>query len=145
MRYLLITFLVFYSTIANAAQLTIETSNGLKHHFNYELANDQNSRKIGLMNRDFMAKDHSMLFIFDEPIVANMWMKNTYIPLDMLFIDQSGEIIKIAQNAEPHSLEIISSDKKVVAVLEINAMVSNDLGINVGDKLLELNKFYKVN
>lgn len=76
-----------------------------------------------------------MIFIFESPRIINMWMKNTYIPLDMIFIDENNQIIKIEKNTTPHSLEIISSDKKAIKVLEINAGLSDKFDIKIGNKI----------
>ena len=74
-----------------------------------------------------------MLFTFKKPRVVNIWMKDTYIPLDILYIDKNGVIKKIVKNATPGSLKTLSSDISVVAVLEINAMITDSHYIEVDD------------
>lgn len=92
-------------------------------------------QQYGLMNLNNLSQNHGMLFIFNENKLVNMWMKNTYIPLDMIFIDKNNVILTIAHNAIPHSLEIISSKKKVDKVLEINAGLAEKLNIKEGNKI----------
>ena len=98
-----------------------------------ELANDDASREKGLMFRKQMSKDHGMLFVFAKSQVAYMWMKNTFIPLDMVFIREDGEVASIAKNAQPQSLAIISSGVRVRAVLELNAGEADAMGLKPGD------------
>lgn len=76
-----------------------------------------------------------MLFLFTENRMVTMWMKNTYIPLDILFIDQKGVIVHIAKSTVPESLDFISSGKPVISALELNAGLTNSLNIQVGDKI----------
>lgn len=87
------------------------------------------------MNLKKLHPKYGMIFIFESPRIINMWMKNTYIPLDMIFIDENNQIIKIEKNTTPHSLEIISSDKKAIKVLEINAGLSDKFDIKIGNKI----------
>jgi hypothetical protein len=93
------------------------------------VADDKYSQIYGLMNLKKLDHDKGMLFIFDHNQVVSMWMKNTFIPLDMIFIDKNNKIVKIHKNAEPHSLEIISSEVEVDKVLEINAFLSDKFKI----------------
>jgi uncharacterized protein len=101
--------------------------------YNVELANDDATREKGLMFRKEMPKDHGMLFDFGKNQVAYMWMKNTFIPLDMVFIRADGEVASIAKNAQPQSLAIISSGVRVRAVLELNAGEADAIGVKPGD------------
>ena len=87
------------------------------------------------MNRETLAADHGMIFPFPEPRLASFWMKNTYVPLDLIFVRTDGSIANIAENAVPMSLEPIFSDGEVKAVLEINGGRSAELGIAPGDKV----------
>ncbi len=96
------------------------------------IADDNDKRKVGLMNLSSLPKNNAMLFIFEESQVIAMWMKNTVIPLDMLFIDKNNAITKIVTNTTPFSLVMISSKNPVNRVLEINAGLSDKLGIKVG-------------
>lgn len=107
-----------------------------RHEFNVELATTPDQRSQGLMYRRDMAKDAGMLFDFGPRYGrASMWMKNTYIPLDMLFIKPDGEIESIAERTTPHSLEAISSRGRVRYVLELNGGTAARLGIGPGDRV----------
>jgi uncharacterized protein len=114
--------------------LTIETSTG-RHVFQVEVAADDASRERGLMDRRYMAADHGMLFEFDRDAPVAFWMKNTYIPLDMIFIASSGVVTHVAANAEPLSERIIPSGGPCVAVLELNGGTAASIGLKVGDKI----------
>ena len=109
--------------------LTIVTKDGKSHTFTVELAVTPRQREQGLMNRREMADDHGMLFAFGETRQVYMWMKNTYIPLDMLFIGKDGKIRTIRQNAEPLSEAIIDSGGPIDYVLELNGGTAKRLGI----------------
>ena len=115
-------------------ELTI-TGAGGAHKFQIELATDNAQREQGLMYRQTMAPDAGMLFIYDRSQPVAMWMENTYIPLDMLFIAADGHIVNIRQRAVPHSQENIASAGPVKAVLELNGGTVSRLDIKVGDKV----------
>lgn len=115
--------------------LTIVTKNGKSHAFTVELAVTPRQREQGLMNRRDMADDHGMLFAFGETRQVFMWMKNTYIPLDMLFIDKDGRIRTIRANAEPLSEAIIDSGGPIDYVLELNGGTAKRLGIRAGNRV----------
>tara|TARA_R110002020_G_scaffold176404_1_gene368648 strand:+ start:104 stop:568 length:465 start_codon:yes stop_codon:yes gene_type:complete len=100
-----------------------------------ELALTPDQREVGLMNRSHMPQDQGMLFRFDETRNVAMWMKNTLIPLDMLFIDESGEVLTIKTNAQPLSLDIIPSGQPVRYVLELNGGAAMRYGVSIGDRL----------
>ena len=107
-----------------------------RHEFNVELALTPDQRGQGLMFRREMARDAGMLFDFGPRYGrASMWMKNTYIPLDMLFIKSDGEIESIAERTTPHSLEAVSSRGSVRYVLELNGGTAARLGIGPGDRV----------
>jgi uncharacterized membrane protein (UPF0127 family) len=115
--------------------LTIVAANG-RHEFTVELALTPQQQQQGLMFRREMAPDAGMLFDFGRrPRRASMWMKNTYIPLDMLFIEADGTIESIAERTTPHSLETISSRGQVRYVLELNGGTVARLGIAPGDRM----------
>lgn len=116
--------------------LTIESVDGSEHKFTVELALDDAQRQQGLMSRTTMAPDAGMLFDFIEPRDVSMWMHNTLLPLDMLFIDADGMITHIHENAEPQSDAIISSRGPVKYVLELNGGRSRALGIRAGDRVV---------
>ncbi len=109
--------------------LTIVTQDNEQHDFTVELAQSPEQRALGLMYRQDLAEDHGMLFIYSRPNEASMWMKNTYISLDMLFIDARGRIVRIAERTEPHSLRAISSGRPVRAVLELKGGTAERLGL----------------
>jgi uncharacterized membrane protein (UPF0127 family) len=105
------------------------------HKFSVELAVDEAQREQGLMFRQSMPADAGMLFIYDTSRPIAMWMKNTVIPLDMLFIAADGRVINIRERAVPYSLEAIPSDGPVKAALELNGGTVSRLGIKPGDKV----------
>lgn len=121
-------------TAAQADTATLVTASG-SHAIEVEVAATPKDREIGLMNRESLADDTGMLFDFRESRPVSMWMKNTLIPLDMLFIDKTGTIVRIARNAKPHSLETIPSGKPVRYVLEINGGAAAGYGAKAGDRL----------
>ncbi|OJF93246.1 DUF192 domain-containing protein [Pararhizobium antarcticum] len=116
-------------------RLTIETADGKSHVFEIELAVDADHRQQGLMNRRQMAPDHGMLFDFGQTRRVMMWMKNTYLALDMLFIGEDGRVANIRENAVPLSEAIIDSGLPVAYVLELNAGTVRRLGIAAGDQV----------
>lgn len=101
--------------------------------FQVELADEPIEREIGLMHRDVMAPDHGMLFDFEQSRQVTMWMRNTHISLDMLFIDERGEIVNIGHDTVPYSTEVVASKGPVRFVLEVVAGTSRLLGIKPGD------------
>ena len=103
------------------------------HKFSVEMADTPDSIREGLMFREGLAPDAGMLFDFGDVRPASMWMKNTLIPLDMLFMDADGEVIAIARNAVPGSLRSLGPGVPVRAVLEIAGGRAKELGINPGD------------
>ncbi len=103
--------------------------------FSVELADTPQERSQGLMFRESMPRGAGMLFVYEYPQRAAFWMKNTLIPLDMLFIEEDGEITHIHENAIPGDLTAIPGGDQVFAVLEINGGLSRQYGISVGDAL----------
>lgn len=133
---------LFASTISFASAdpmavtpLTI-ISGDTEHSFTVEVADDAEEIAYGLMDRESMDADKGMLFEFAQPREPAMYMKNTLIPLDMLFISTEGEIEMIARNAVPGSLRTISPGKPVKSVLEINGGQAAELGIKPGDTVI---------
>jgi len=114
--------------------LTIETARG-SHKFDVELALTQEQMSLGLMFRRQMAADAGMLFIYETPRPAMMWMKNTFIPLDMLFIGADGRIVNIAERTVPHSEATVASTGPVRATLELKAGSAARLGVKPGDRV----------
>ncbi|MBN8954381.1 MAG: hypothetical protein BGP09_19765 [Rhizobium sp. 60-20] len=115
--------------------LSIASPDGKLHKFTVELALTAPQLEYGLMYRDKMPADHGMLFDFGTPRPVMMWMKNTKLSLDMLFLDQKGVVTHIQENAVPYSETIISSDGPVAYVIELNGGVVKKLGLAVGDKV----------
>ncbi len=114
--------------------LDIETAAGPKH-FSVEVMRDDTQRARGLMFRRFLPPERGMLFDFKREEPVAMWMKNTFLSLDMIFVDRTGRIVSIAENTEPLSERIIPSGGPVLAVLEVNAGTAQRLGIKPGDRL----------
>lgn len=100
-----------------------------------EVARNDEDRTRGLMHRKSMPERHGMLFDFEVEQPIFMWMKNTYIPLDMLFIRNDGTIIRIEEMTTPHSMRTIASGEPARAVIELNGGAAKRLGIKEGDKV----------
>ncbi len=113
--------------------LSIETAAGGKYRFDIELAETPAQQAQGLMFRPSMAADAGMLFIYNRVQPASFWMKNTLIPLDMLFIGPDGRVVNIHERAVPQSLDSVNSAGPVKAILELNGGMSARLGIHPGD------------
>jgi uncharacterized protein len=115
-------------------RLTIR-SGSKRHPFIVEIARTPEEQVQGLMNRQSLAPDRGMIFPRNPPGDASFWMKNTLIPLDMIFIRADGTIARIAENTVPLSLDPVPSLEPVAAVLEIAGGRSAELGIKAGDKV----------
>jgi uncharacterized membrane protein (UPF0127 family) len=100
------------------------------------IAKTNEQRAFGLMYLKKLPIDKGMIFIFDQMDVLNFWMKNTFIPLDILFIDQNHQIIKIKENCQPLNESIISSDAKAINAIEINAGLVKKHNIKIGNKII---------
>lgn len=106
---------------------------GGQHHFRVELANTPEQRMQGLQGRHALADNGGMLFDFGAPQWVAMWMKDTPLPLDMLFIDGTGRVVAIAERTVPFSLATIAAPAPVRAVLEVAGGSAARLGLNPGD------------
>jgi uncharacterized protein len=115
-------------------RLVVETALG-DRPFDVEVVREESARNRGLMFRHSMPAGAGMLFDYDPPQEIAFWMKNTYIPLDIIFIGADGRIIAIAAKTTPLSLERIPSGGAARAVLEINGGLSAKRGIEVGDRV----------
>lgn len=104
-------------------------------HFNVEVADDAAEQAKGLMFRDKLPTSAGMLFINDTPRHARFWMRNTLIPLDMIFVNSAGLVTRIAQNTTPLDETQIDGGPGVLMILEINGGLSKSLGITVGSQL----------
>ena len=101
--------------------LEIINDRGTSVFFKVEVATKRNDQIKGLMFREYLDNDEGMLFLFETEKNAKFWMKNTYIPLDIIFINKNGTVNNLILNAKPMSLKSIKSKGKVLAVLEVNA------------------------
>ncbi|KAA1176764.1 DUF192 domain-containing protein [Rhizobium tropici] len=119
----------------NSEPLTIVSAKGQTHKFTVELALTPAQLEYGLMYRDKLPADHGMLFDFGAPRPVMMWMKNTKLSLDMLFLDQNGIITHIQEDAVPYSESIINSGGPIAYVIELNSGIVRKLGLAVGDKV----------
>ena len=119
---------------ADADTLEIVSKTGV-HVFAVELAVSDEQRTRGLMFRRALPEGQGMLFKFEPDQVIQMWMHNTYIPLDMIFIRSDGRILRIAENTKPESDNIISSGAPARGVLEVIAGTARKLGIAPGDRV----------
>jgi uncharacterized protein len=138
MRVLFLLAIMLAVTPAFAAtkteRLVVETAAG-ERVFNVEVVRNDEERNRGLMHRKSLAEDAGMLFDYDPPQEVAFWMKNTLIPLDIIFIDNKGRIITIAENTTPLSLERIPSHGEARGVLEIKGGFAKKHGIKVGDRV----------
>jgi uncharacterized membrane protein (UPF0127 family) len=119
---------------ADPQTLEIVSKTGV-HTFTVEFAKSDAERAQGLMYRRELPEGRGMLFDFQRDDEVAMWMKNTYIPLDMVFIRSDGRIVRIAENTEPRSERIISSGGPVRGVLEVIGGTARKLGIAPGDRV----------
>lgn len=131
-------FCILAATSAKAVDfrtepLEIRKQDGTVQHFTVEIATTTGERELGLMNRQEMADDHGMIFDFGESRPVYMWMKNTYLPLDMLFLSDTGKITHVHPDAQPFSENIIDSHGLVHFVIELNGGLAAKLGIKEGD------------
>lgn len=136
----LLTLLLIWAVSGPAAALCSDTEVDLRGdwgqaRFTVELADDAQERAQGLMFRDQMAMGHGMLFLYPQAHHARFWMRNTYIPLDMIFVDPSGRVTHVHENARPLDETVIDGGPGVVAVLEINGGLARRFGIGVGTEL----------
>ena len=124
-----------YASEPKKAKLIIETASPVSHHFEVTIADSLYLQQQGLMQVTALAENQGMIFTYPTPRKVSMWMKNTLIPLDMLFINEQYEIIHYFKNALPHDQSAIDSKKPVIAVLEISGGLIEALDISLGDKV----------
>ena len=120
---------------AGNGTLVLKTDSG-PHNFAIELATTPGERALGLMYRRALPTDAGMLFIYDQPQPLTMWMRNTIIPLDMIFIGADGKVHRIESHTEPFSTQLISSEGAVQSVLEVNAGTAATIGLKAGDEVV---------
>lgn len=120
---------------AGAGTVVLETDTG-EHSYDVEVVTTNSERALGLMFRRALPKTNGMLFVYEPPQGVTMWMRNTYIPLDMIFIDAEGRVHRIETNTEPFSTDIIPSGGAVAGVLELNAGEAEKIGLKRGDRVI---------
>ena len=103
--------------------------------FTVEIADDEEERNRGLMHRESMARSAGMLFVYPRPGRVGFWMRNTLIPLDMIFLDETGTVRHVHHNAIPHDETPIPGGDGILAVLEINGGLAAALGIKKGSQM----------
>lgn len=113
----------------------LETDSG-PHSYSVEVATTDGERARGLMFRRTLPEASGMLFLYDEPQNVGMWMRNTYISLDMVFISADGRVHRVETNTEPFSTDIITSGGDVFGVLELNAGQAQKIGLKPGDRVI---------
>ncbi|MGH6660373.1 MAG: DUF192 domain-containing protein [Rhodospirillales bacterium] len=118
------------------SEATIVTASGNRYPFRVELARTPDERALGLQGRRALAADAGMLFEFTPPQPVAMWMKDTHVSLDMIFITADGRIVNIARDMTPRSLAILESAAPVRGVLEVRAGTTARLGIRPGDRVV---------
>jgi uncharacterized membrane protein (UPF0127 family) len=118
----------------NLEKLEIVTASGT-HQFSVEVMRGGPQRERGLMFRRFLPQERGMLFDFAIERPVMMWMKNTYLPLDMIFIGRAGKVVGLAENTEPLSQKIIPSGAPAYGVLEVNAGTAARIGLRIGDSV----------
>ena len=139
--FILLSFFICLSQISSSqekfptGELTIKTKEA-SYNFDIELALDDSHRQYGLMFRKNLPEMNGMLFIYDDKKRISMWMKNTFISLDILFITENGKIMRIAKSQKPRSLSLIRSRGEAKAVLELNGGLADKLDIEVGDEII---------
>lgn len=122
--------------LADFPMTTVTLSNESGTHlFDAWLADSPGHRSQGLMWVRTLPPDSGMLFVYSESQYVSMWMKNTYLPLDMVFVNDSGQIANIVENAQPLTVDIISSAGRVIAVLELPAGTAKRLGLRAGNRV----------
>ena len=104
-------------------------------NYQIEIADTARLKSLGLMYRSSLPAHQGMLLLNEKPQRVNIWMKNTFIPLDIIYIDEDGYIVRIVENAQPKSTAVMPSEDKVMAVLELNAGQVRQRDISVGDRV----------
>ena len=119
----------------NNLQIINKEGSKILGNFKVKIANNSNAQEVGLMFVSDLPKDHGLLLEFKKEKIVHMWMKNTLISLDMIFIDKNDEIVHFYNSAVPLSLDRISSKYKSKRVLEVRAGSIKRLGIDIGDTI----------
>jgi uncharacterized protein len=124
-----------YSFVKQGDLSFTDAKDNFKTKINIEIADNDDKRTTGLMFRDKMDENQGMLFIFDSESPQAFWMKNTILPLDIIFVNSKMQIVKIQKNAEPYSEKSLPSEKPAQYVVEVNAGYCDKLGVKEGDKI----------
>jgi hypothetical protein len=138
LRYAL--FFLYFSTISIASsqenqQKAIFESNNQKHTIILEVAQTEQEQMHGLMFRKLLAENAGMVFVYNQPVQAGIWMKNTEIPLDIIFIDCNNKIVKLATR-QPHTLEVTYAPEKICKIIEVNAGFIKKIGLKANSKVV---------
>jgi hypothetical protein len=115
--------------------IVIETRSARRHTFEAWRAESDATRTQGLMFVRDIRPDQAMIFVYEPPQMVAMWMKNTLLPLDMLFVDAAGCVVRTVHDARPGSLETISAGAPVALVVELKGGTTRALGIDTGDRV----------
>lgn len=123
------------ASASDPVALTIKAG-GSTYHFDVEIADDAAERSRGLMYREQLPQNAGMLFLYPDEKPRGFWMKNTPLPLDIIFIDAGGRVVHVAANARPFDLSLIESRVAAQSVLEINGGLAARLGISPGAEVI---------
>jgi len=116
-------------------RIAIETRSARRHSFDAWRADTPETRAQGLMFVKSLRPEQAMIFLYTPPQRVGMWMKNTLIPLDMLFVDERGCVVHVHERAQPGSLDTIAADEPVVLVVELAGGTAATLGLGAGDRV----------
>ena len=116
--------------------VSIKLNSNESIEFSVLIAESNKDRRQGLMHIEFMEENQGMLFVFNPPRRVSMWMRNTPMSLDILFIDRNGKVINMEENTTPYSTKALSSGGTIRWVLEINGGLAKKMGVNTGDLVL---------
>ena len=134
MKRLIFFFSLFFSLNAFSSELVIQTKEKA-YVYQTDIADTPYKQQLGLMFQRELPDNYGMTFLFERPLVLKMWMKNTYLSLDMIFFDENGVITHIHKNAEPFSEKLISSQGPAQGVIEVIAGTAEEKNIQIGDKI----------
>lgn len=137
MKLILVILSCFFALSAKAEYFVLQQQDTMKI-FQTEVANTPEKRSLGLMYRKDIPDDYGMFFVFPQKKVVTMWMKNTYIPLEMLFLDENGKIIHIIKDAKPLDETLLSSEKPCSFVVEVKKGFCEKNNVQIGQVIARL-------